>query len=115
MHKRIRNESVPIVPLARTAHSAGSLGWSFPVLKYKYIFFQIKYTETILSNSSRKLLWFEITKMLIAVQKHNLLCFYYKFRHTFVPYWLPGGSVAEWLPTQAQKGLGSNRSRDAVG
>jgi len=28
-----------------------------------------------------------------------------------------GGSVAEWLPcwTQAQKGLGSNRSRDAVG
>jgi len=30
--------------------------------------------------------------------------------------WL-GGSVAEWLAywTQAQKGLGSNRSRDAVG
>ena len=28
-----------------------------------------------------------------------------------------GGSVAEWLAcwTQAQKGLGSNRSRDAVG
>ena len=28
-----------------------------------------------------------------------------------------GGSVAEWLEcwTQAQKGLGSNRSRDAVG
>jgi len=28
-------------------HSAGSLGWPFPVLKYKYIF-QIKYTEAIL-------------------------------------------------------------------
>ena len=30
---------------------------------------------------------------------------------------LTGGSVAEWLAswTQAQKGLGSNRSRDAVG
>jgi len=29
----------------------------------------------------------------------------------------PGGSVAEWLAcwTQAQKGPGSNRSRDAVG
>jgi len=29
----------------------------------------------------------------------------------------PGGSVAEWLAcwTQAQKGLGSNRSYDAVG
>jgi len=34
-------------------------------------------------------------------------CYYYC-------YW--GGSVAEWLAcwTQAQKGLGSNRSRDAV-
>jgi len=31
--------------------------------------FQIKYTEAILSNSTRKLLWFEITKMLIAVFK----------------------------------------------
>jgi len=29
--------------------------------------FQIKYTEAILSNSTRKLLWFEITQMLIAV------------------------------------------------
>jgi len=31
--------------------------------------------------------------------------------------WLHGGSVAEWLAcwTQAQKGPGSNRSRDAAG
>jgi len=28
---------------------------------------QIKYTEAVLSNSARKLLWFEITKMRIAV------------------------------------------------
>ena len=41
--------------------SAGSLGWPFPMLKYKYIF-QIKYTEATLSNSTRKLLWFEIIK-----------------------------------------------------
>jgi len=34
--------------------------------KYEYSY-QIKYTEAILSNSTRKLLWFEITKMLIAV------------------------------------------------
>jgi len=27
-----------------------------------YGIFQIKYTETILSNSTRKLLWFEIKK-----------------------------------------------------
>jgi len=35
----------------------------------------------------------------------------------FVVRVLQGGSVAEWLAcsTQAQKGLGSNRSRDAVG
>jgi len=32
-------------------HSAGSLGWQSPVLKYKYIF-QTKYMEVILSNSA---------------------------------------------------------------
>ena len=32
-------------------HSAGSMGWSFPVLKYKYIS-EIKYAETISSNST---------------------------------------------------------------
>jgi len=31
-------------------HSAGSLGWPFPMQKYKYIF-QIIYTGAILSNS----------------------------------------------------------------
>jgi len=45
----------------------------FPGLKYKYIF-QIKYTEAILSNSTWKLLWFEIIKVLIAVLQ-NLLCY----------------------------------------
>jgi len=35
------------------------------------IFFQIKYAEAILSNSTRKLLWFEITKMLITVYKNK--------------------------------------------
>jgi len=46
-------------------HSAGSLGWPFPMIKYKHIF-QKKYTEAILSNSTRKLLRCDITKMLIA-------------------------------------------------
>jgi len=45
-------------------HSAGSLGWPFPMLEY---IFQIEYMEAILSNGTPKLLWFEITKMLIAV------------------------------------------------
>ena len=47
-------------------HSAGSLACPFPVLEYKCIC-QIKYTEATSSNSTRKLLWFESTKMPIAV------------------------------------------------
>ena len=42
-------------------------GVFFWLTVYIYIFFQIKYTEAILSNSTRKLLWFEITNKLIAV------------------------------------------------
>jgi len=38
------------------------------MLKYEYIF-QTKYTEVILSISTRKLLWFEMSKMLIVAQK----------------------------------------------
>jgi len=44
------------------------------MLQYKYIF-QIKYTEAILSNSTRKLLWFEISKMLIAVKNKFIVLF----------------------------------------
>ena len=40
-------------------------GHLFRMVKYKYIF-QIKYTEAIFSNTTGKLLWFEITKMLIV-------------------------------------------------
>jgi len=39
----------------------------------------------ILSNSTRKLLWFKITKMLIAVKKEICCAIYYNFRHNFVP------------------------------
>jgi len=54
------------------------------VLKYQYIF-QTKYTEAFL-NSTRKQLWFDITKMLIAVYYAKNYCvIYYNFRHTFVP------------------------------
>jgi len=55
-------------------HSAGFLGRPFRMLKYRYIF-QIKYSEAILSNSTRKLSWFEITKMLIAVKSKFLVSF----------------------------------------
>jgi len=65
----IGNESAP---------NAGSLGWPFPMLKYKHIF-EIKYTEAILSNSTQKLLRFEITEMPIEVKKINLLCYLLQF------------------------------------
>ena len=51
-------------------HSAGSMGWPFPVLEYTY-FFQLKYTEAILSTSTRQLLWLKISKMVIAVLKNR--------------------------------------------
>jgi len=53
------------------------------MLKYKYIF-EIQHTEAILSNSTRKLLRFEITKMLIAVCEKNYRVIYYNLRDTFV-------------------------------
>jgi len=55
----IGNKSVPI-QLAQC--------W-FPGQKYKYIF-QTKHMEEILTNSTRKVFWFEISKMLIAVLKN---------------------------------------------
>jgi len=42
--------------------------------------------EAILSNSTEKLVWFEITKMLIAVYKINFTVIYHNFWHTFIPY-----------------------------
>ena len=33
----------------------------------------MKYTEAILSNSTRKLLWFEIVKMPIAVSRNKFI------------------------------------------
>jgi len=47
-------------------------GLAFPMLQYKYVF-QLKYTEAILSNSTRKPLWFEVTKMLVAVFKNKFI------------------------------------------
>jgi len=55
------------------------------LLKYKYMF-QIKYTEAISSNSTRKLLWFEVRKCWLQFKWINLCCHWvYNFRHTFVP------------------------------
>jgi len=40
-----------------------------------FIHFQIKYTEEILSNSTRKLLWFKISKMLTALKNKFIVLF----------------------------------------
>jgi len=54
------------------------------MLKYKYIF-QLKYTKAILANNTRKRLWLEISKMLIAVLEIQIYCVIcYNSRHTFV-------------------------------
>jgi len=73
---------------------AGTIGTvpRFPGLsisndKILMYFSQIKYTEAIVSNNTRKVLWLEITKMLIAVQEKILRHLLYFFQHTFVPYW----------------------------
>jgi len=41
--------------------------------------------KAILSNSTQKLLQFEITKMLIAVLQNKFIVFFYNFQRTFVP------------------------------
>jgi len=75
----IGNESAPI-QLAQCWFPGRNL--SNAKLGLLIYFFQIKYTEAVLSNNIRKLSLFEIIKMLIAVYKLCHLCFYYNFRHT---------------------------------
>ena len=58
----IRNDSVPI-QLAQCRVSELAIADA----KIFIHIFQIKYTDAILSYGTRKLLWFEITEMLIAV------------------------------------------------
>ena len=57
-------------------HSADSLRWLFPKLNYKYIF-QIKYTVAFSSNSTRKLLRFEmkLEKCRLQFLKINIVLF----------------------------------------
>ena len=63
----IGNESVPI-QLAQCR---------FPGLAISNAkMFQIKYTEAILSSSARKLLWFEIGKMLTSLKRQFRLVWY---------------------------------------
>jgi len=66
------NETAPtqLAQCRFTWHSAGSPGWPFPTLKYKYIVSHKIYGSNFV-NSTRKLLWFEISLMLIAVLENK--------------------------------------------
>ena len=66
----IGNESVPI-QLAQCWLPGLAIS---AMLIYRYIF-QIKHTEAISSNNTRKLLWFEISKMLTAVKNEFIVSF----------------------------------------
>jgi len=71
------------LPALRLCNSAAALSYAFPVLKYKYINIYIYIYIYILNKiygsnfikRQSEVLWFEITKMLIAVLKMILLCY----------------------------------------
>jgi len=65
---KVRQSETDVLPLCYATNT------NFSTLKYKYIF-QTNNTEAILSNSTRKLLWFEITKILIAVKNKVIVSF----------------------------------------
>jgi len=48
--------------------------------------FPKKYTEAISSNSTRKLSWFEIAKMLIVVLENKFIVLFIIIFGTLVPY-----------------------------
>ena len=76
----IGNESV-LIQLAQCWFP----GLAISNAKISIYFFQIECMEAILSNSTRKVLWFKITKMLNGLKKiYCVIC--HNFRHTFVPY-----------------------------
>ena len=96
-------------------HSAGSLRWPFPVLKYIEYIFHRKYTEAVLSNSTRKLLWPEITEMLTAVQKNiNLLCRLLQFSAHFrsLPLCLRTYLLTGWTRCRLRQIISKVRSDD---
>ena len=85
------NSSVPNQsPIGNeSALNAGSLGWPFPMLKYKHVF-EIKYTEAILSSiyhtALRNCYSLKLLKCRLQLKKLIYCVIYYNFWHTFVPY-----------------------------
>jgi len=78
---------------------------------------QLSTHNIFLSNSCRSDAVYPKIKNKIVIGSSKLNCLRQYVIISILPVLNKGGSVAEWLAcwTQAQKGPGSNRSRDAVG
>ena len=78
---------------------------------------QTEYTEAILSNSTRTPLWFEISKMPIAVltslENKLVVSFCYNFPQSFVPYW--SVCVCKWQPACVLVGCRSSVYQQTAG
>jgi len=74
---------------------------------------QIKYAEAILSNSTRKLLRFEIIRMLVAFKKNKFICVVY---YTIVClFYFPRAEGVKLSFTERRKRAGAdNRVRQVV-
>ena len=66
-------------------HSAGSLGWPFPVLKYKYIFSNKIYGRNFIKQHSETVMARNSQNADCSLRKNIILSFYHNFRQTFVP------------------------------
>jgi len=68
-------------------HSAGSLGWPFLMLKYKYTLKKIKSSDFIKQHSETVMVW-NYQNADCSFRKKFYYVIYCNFRHTFVPCWL---------------------------
>ena len=85
-------------------HSAGSPGWPFPVLKYRYIFRWIIRNQFYQTALGSCMLWFEISKMLTAVKKINLSCYLLLFSAHFRSLYAGVGGRTEGATRQLSGG-----------
>jgi len=70
-------------------HSAGSLCWPFPMLKYKYIFADKIYGSNFIKQHSETVMVWNYQNADCSLKKSIYCVIYYNFRHTFVPYMGP--------------------------
>jgi len=83
-------------------HTAGSLCWPFPMLKYKYIFADKIYGSNFIKQHSETVMVWNYQNADCSLKKSIYCVIYYNFRHTFVPYMGPDPPMEReitcWLP-----------------